>query len=241
MLKILVFRLNKHIEYYQETLNEKAIKFDPPSTYDDPDENASTWPVHSNILSPLMNSYEERIKEKNDIIKSYESELCQFTVKLKKILDENEKIQELYENQSKNAEMWIIERQRLMSQCELLKNKATIHAKRADLAKEKLYEVLKVYEQKMQSQSLDIERLQEAYNRSKGEITSLKNLQKNPEIVTQHVRECQKLLEDLRMQFEVEKTQMMDEKKNMETQLSQQKDKITELENIISTQKLCNE
>jgi chromosome segregation ATPase len=137
--------------------------------------------------------------------------------------------------------MWIIEKQRLTSQCELLKNKATIHAKRADLAKEKLYEVLKVYEQKMQSQSLDIERLQEAYNRSKGEITALKNLQKNPEIVTQHVRECQKLLEDLRLQFEVEKTQMMDEKRNMEANLLQLRDKVTELENIISTQKLCNE
>lgn len=240
MLKILVFRLNKHIEYYQETLNGKEIKFNAPSIYED-DEDASTWTVHSNILSPLMNSYEERIKEKNDIIRSYEAELNQFTMKLKRILEENEKVQELYENQCKNGEIWMTEQQRLTSQCELLKNKATIHAKRADLAKEKLYEVLKVYEQKMQSQSLDIERLQEAYNRSKGEITTLKNMQRNPEAVTQQVKECQKLFEDLRIQFEVDKTEMMDEKRKSDAQLLQHKERICELENLLEKQKICIE
>lgn len=241
MLKILVFRLNKHIEYYQEMLNEKEMKFDAPTTYEHEEDTTSTWSVHSNILSPLMNSYEERIKEKNDIIKSYETELSQFTVKLKKILDENERIQELYETHVKNADIWLTEKQRLMSQNEILRHKATIHAKRADLAKEKLCEVLKVYEQKMQSQSLDIDRLQEAYNRSKGEITTLKSMHKNPDEFTQQLKECQQMFEDFRMQFEVEKSQMIDDKKNIETQLNHFKDRVNELETLLEKQKLCNE
>lgn len=191
MLKVLVFRLNKHLDYYQEILNEKE-DLKPPSTYSNEKEITSSWTVNSHILAPLMNSYEERVKEKNEIIRSYESELNQFTVKLKKILEENEKIHEMYENMYRSSEIWITEKQRLTSQCEILKNKATIHAKRADLAKEKLVEILKAYEQKIQSLNLDVERLQEAYNRSKGEITQLKNFHKNPEAVTESVKECQK-------------------------------------------------
>lgn len=242
MLKTLVFRLNKHIEYYQEILYEKEIKFEAPSTYDNENETAaSTWTVHSNILSPLMNSYEERIKEKNDIIKSYEAELSQFTVKLKKILEENENIQELYETQMKNAAIWLTEKQRLTSQNEILHNKATIHAKRADLAKEKLFEFLKAYEQKVKSQSLHIERLQEAYNRSKSDIDTLRALQRNPDEFSQQLNECQKMFEDFRLQFEGEKSQLIDEKRILETQLCQFKDKVNELSNQMEKQKMCNE
>lgn len=192
MLKILVFRLNKHIEYYQDLLNEREMKFDSPQKASDEKEIALAWAVNSHLLSPLMNSYEERVREKNEIIKSYEMELNQVSVKIKKILDENEKLHEMYENVSKNAELWITEKQRLTSQCDILKNKATIHCKRADLAKEKLVEVLKAYEQKVQSQALDIERLQEAYNRSKGELTTLKNFHKNPEAVAESIKDCHK-------------------------------------------------
>lgn len=52
--------------------------------------------------------------------------------------------------------------------------------------------LLQAYEKKVQSQSLDIERLQEAYSRSKGEIAMLKDFQKNPDAVTESVKECQK-------------------------------------------------
>lgn len=237
MLKTLVFRLNKHIEYYQELLNEKKTPFTPPQIQ----EEENSWKIHSNILQPLMDSYEERIKEKNEIIKSYELELTQFTGKLKQVFEENEKIQELHETQAKNSEMWLMEKQRLTSQNEILHEKAKIHAKRADLAKEKLYEVLKVYEQKMQAQQLDIERLQEAYNRSKGEISTLKSLQKNPDEFSQQLRECQKLLEDYRMQFEVEKAQLIDEKKMMESELREARERVGEFEVQMEKQKMFNE
>lgn len=74
----------------------------------------------------------------------------------------------------------------------LYSNKAEIHSKRADLAKEKLVEVLRCYEQTIQSQSLDLERLQEAYARTKGELTSMKNMKQQPEVVVESLKECQK-------------------------------------------------
>ena len=60
------------------------------------------------------------------------------------------------------------------------------------MAKEKLVEVLRCYEQKVQAQSLDLERLQEAYARSKGELTAMRNLQQNPDVVLESLKECQK-------------------------------------------------
>lgn len=144
MLKILVFRLNKHLDYYQQSLSEKDLKFEPPSKFENEKETTQRWQVSSHLLGPLMNSYEERIREKNDIIKSYEMELSHFTLKLKKILEENEKLHENYDNLNSNSECWKMEKQRLTSQCEILKNKAAIHAKRADLAKERIAEILKV-------------------------------------------------------------------------------------------------
>lgn len=268
MMKILVFRLNKHIEYYQEQLNKRDIKFEKPSRVKDENEIASAWVVNSHLLSPLIISYEERIREKNELIHSYENELNQVSMKMKKILEENEKVHEARENMQINSQIWLTEKQRLTSQCEILSRKAMIHSKRADLAKEKLIEVLKAYEQKVQSQNLDIERLQEAYNRSKGEITTLKNIQKNPEAVTESIKECQKwviyfqvieiliyvrnatsrLFEDLKVQFEVEKRELIDDRHNLNVQINEMKNKlsgyesqVTELNGIVGKQKMCNE
>lgn len=248
MLKILVFRLNKHIEYYQNVLNEKEIKFDVPQKYSNEHEIAKSWTVNSHLLSPLLNSYEERVSEKNDIIKNYEMELNQVSIKFKKILDENENLHELYESLGRESQAWVAEKERLMSQCDILKSKAAIHSKRADLAKEKLMEILKVYEQKVQSQALDIERLQEAYNRSKGEITTLKNMQKNPDALADSIKDFQNLFEELKIQFETEKREMVEEKQKLNHQLNQQVDitnqmeaKVLELNGLLEKQRLCNE
>lgn len=60
------------------------------------------------------------------------------------------------------------------------------------MAKEKLIEVIRSYEQKIQAQHIDIERLQEVYARAKGELTSFKNMQQQPEVIVESLRECQK-------------------------------------------------
>lgn len=74
----------------------------------------------------------------------------------------------------------------------VFRSKAEVQSKRADIAKEKLVEVLRCYEQKVQSQHLDIERLQEAYSRSKGELTALRGMHQSPEVLVESLKECQK-------------------------------------------------
>lgn len=72
------------------------------------------------------------------------------------------------------------------------RNKAEIHSKRADLVQVKLSEMMRCYEQKLQSQLIDIQRLQEAYNRLKNEQRNCRTMHEQPEIVIEHLKECQR-------------------------------------------------
>lgn len=71
-------------------------------------------------------------------------------------------------------------------------NKAEIHSKRADLAKEKLMEVMRCYEKKLQSQSIDIQRLQEAHARLRNEQTNCQTMHQQPELMVESLKERQR-------------------------------------------------
>ncbi|XP_052899700.1 protein Cep89 homolog [Anopheles moucheti] len=233
MMKILVYRLNVQIERYQDTIRDgknSIPKLDfVDSTYGGAKDNLNWGPVNSHTLGPLLNAYEEAIAEKMDLVQQYESELASFTGKLKKVLEENEALQKANEEVRAGQAGWSSEKARLQAQVDVLRSKAEVQGKRADLAKEKLVEVLKCYEQKVQAQNLDIERLQEAYSRAKGELTSLRNLHQNPEVVADSLKECQKLLEELRMQHTNERTRSAKETETIKADLQQ---KSTELEQL---------
>nr|XP_040233990.2 protein Cep89 homolog [Anopheles coluzzii] len=225
MMKILVYRLNVQIERYQDTIREGRT--DIPrldfvdSTYGGAKDNLNWGPVNSHTLGPLLNAYEETIAEKTALVQRYESELASFTGKLKKVLEENEALQKMAEEVRAGQSGWASEKARLQAQVDVLRSKAEVQGKRADLAKEKLVEVLKCYEQKVQAQNLDIERLQEAYSRAKGELTSLRNLNQNPEVVANSLKECQKLLEELRHQHSEERARTATEVESLRTELRQ--------------------
>lgn len=128
------------------------------------------------------------------------------------------------------------------------RNKAEVQTKRADIAKEKLIEVLRCYEQKVQSQSLDLERIQEAYNRTKSELNSVRNLNKQPEVVVESLKECQKLFEELKAQHDIEKKKMKEEIIDLTRKLTESeessikiKEELKKINSIVEKQKECNE
>uniref|UniRef100_A0A182P544 Uncharacterized protein n=1 Tax=Anopheles epiroticus TaxID=199890 RepID=A0A182P544_9DIPT len=252
MMKILVYRLNVQIERYQDTIREG--KTDIPkldfvdSTYGGAKDNLNWGPVNSHTLGPLLNAYEETIAEKTALVQQYESELAGFTGKLKKVLEENEMLQKTAEEIRAGQTGWAAEKARLQAQVDVLRSKAEVQGKRADLAKEKLVEVLKCYEQKVQAQNLDIERLQEAYSRAKGELTSMRNLNQNPEVVADSLKECQKLLEELRLQHSEERSRSASETDSIRAELRQKTADLEQLrqdhqqqQSIFERQKEINE
>ncbi|XP_055597020.1 protein Cep89 homolog [Uranotaenia lowii] len=254
MMKILVYRLNVQVERYQDVIRESKSGTEIPkidfvdSSYGGNRDNLNWGPVHSHTLGPLLNAYEETIAEKNDLVQQYERELINFTGKLKKVLEENEKLHKDMEEIKSTQSSWLSDKARLQAQVDVFKTKAEIQGKRADLAKEKLVEVLKCYEQKIQAQCLDIERLQEAYARSKGELTSLRHLNQKPEIVADSLKECQKLFEEMKIQHDSEKTRLSNETDSLKSdiaakneEISKLKSEISEHEKIYERQKEINE
>ncbi|XP_039432680.1 protein Cep89 homolog [Culex pipiens pallens] len=237
MMKILVYRLNVQVERYQDVIRdgkESTSKEMPridfvDSSYGGVKDNLNWGPVNSHTLGPLLNAYEETIAEKNDLVQQYEREFINFTGKLKSVLEENERLHKDMEEIKSTQSNWFSERARLQAQVDVFRNKADIQGKRADLAKEKLVEVLKCYEQKIQAQTLDLERLQEAYARSKGELTSLRNLHQKPEVVVDSLKECQKLFDELKLQHDSEKTRFGAEMDALKESIQAKNEEIAQL------------
>ena len=143
MMKILVYRLNVQIERYQE--NVKETKPPEKAAYKD---NLNWGSVNTHTLGPLLNAYEEIIEEKNDLIENFEHEMHNFTIKMKKVVEENEMLHKEVDSVKVSCSVWEEEKVRLQAQIDVFRQKAEIQTKRADMAKEKLTEVLKCYEQK---------------------------------------------------------------------------------------------
>lgn len=253
MMKTLVFRLNVQIERYQDKLRNGQRDDDVDTTVRAEDVEERTWgTVNTHVLAPLLNSYEEMIHEKDDLIKEHESEMNKFTGKLKEIIEENAKLQKDMQDLRFGKDNWKEERIKLEAQLEVCRSKAEVQSKRADVAKEKLVEVLRVYEQKIQAQSLDMDRLQEAYSRTKGELVALKNLNSQPEVMLEGIKECHKLFEELKLQHNLEKNKNQTEveelkmlKDKLKIDVKELKEKNEELEeertrNFKSNRELSN-
>lgn len=220
MLKTLVYRLNVQLERHQDQLRRLNA---PDEAFANPDiapgatDPANTSPatswgaVNTHTLAPLLNAYSAQIAEQRTLIAQYEQDATHFTGRLKQIIDENETIHAAHDQLRTETVAWQTERVRLRSQLECYRDKADVQSRRADLAKQKLVEVLRCYEQKVQSQSIDLERLQEAYGRVNGELTGLRAMQQNPERLVESLRECQRLFEELKGQHDADRAQLATE------------------------------
>jgi len=201
---------------------------------------------------PLLNAYEETIREKNDLIQQYEKEMNHFTGKFKEILNENDHLQEEMQKIKNGHDIFLTEKVRLQSQLDICRNKAELQSKRADLAKEKLIEVVRCYEQKIQSQTLDLDRLHDAYSRAKSELAIFRvnstQPQDNPASVIESLKECQKLFEELKQQHDKERIKLDDEVKQFRENFHSEEKKsiklteeINQLNELITRQRQYNE
>ncbi|XP_054740759.1 protein Cep89 homolog [Anastrepha obliqua] len=216
MMQTLVYRLNVQIESYQDRLrlskdaNAKNITSDTGAG-DMPTQTSSlsTWEegaLRTHTLSPLLQSYDEMIRDKEQLIQQYGQEFEHFTGELKRVLEENNRLLQQNESQRREVGSWREERTRMQAQVDVCRAKVDAQTKKSDLAKEKLVEVMHCYEQKMQSLVLDMEHLQSAYTRCKNELASLKSIaQQPPDSMAHALQECKTLLEQLKEQHSSEK------------------------------------
>lgn len=95
LLKNLVYRLNVELQIYQERFhklgyNVPEIPLDTPKFINVPKD---LWgKVKKSTLEPLLEAYSETIKEKDDLVITYEKELADLGMKCKDLVAENEKL-----------------------------------------------------------------------------------------------------------------------------------------------------
>lgn len=123
MMKVLIYRLNVQLENYQEMLR-KLNRHDnlATATAQTNFENIESidWGcVQSHVLAPLLNAYQETIKEKNGLVKQYECELNQMTGRIKDILSENEALHAQIDDIKQTNDAWQAEKVRLQAQLDV--------------------------------------------------------------------------------------------------------------------------
>ncbi|XP_055409410.1 centrosomal protein of 89 kDa isoform X2 [Bubalus kerabau] len=153
-LKMTVHRLNVELSRYQtkfrhlskkESLNIEGLPSKGPTP---------PWLVDIKYLSPLLLAYEDRMKEKDELIASLQEEMRVFRIRAQEVVKENEKLhQELNKSSPITSEEW----RQLQTQAELVleENKLLIEQleiqqrKAKDTHRERLQEVSKLTKQLM--------------------------------------------------------------------------------------------
>lgn len=130
MMKVLIYRLNVQLENYQEMLRKQDVdgqKYGRARNRQIGHETVSTinyeniasidWGcVQSHVLAPLLNAYQETIREKTNLVKQYEAELNQNTGRIKDILAENEGLYTQIEQMKQCNDAWTAEKVRIQAQ-----------------------------------------------------------------------------------------------------------------------------
>ncbi|KAH8253920.1 hypothetical protein KR032_007610 [Drosophila birchii] len=220
MLKTLVFRLNVQIENYQD---QRRHNDEAPVAGGSAGAATSCLPLPTHTLGPLLQAYDESLRDKDALLAQFSTEFEHFTGELKRALEENTKLLQAQEHLRRDLGGWREERVCLQAQLGVCRSKAEAQTRKTDLAKEKLVEVMHCYEQRMQTLLLDMDHLQAAYARTKSELAALKSAPPTaaaPAAVapappapaeSEAVHQCKALLEQLRQEHARERTALQEQ------------------------------
>ncbi|CAH2012266.1 unnamed protein product [Acanthoscelides obtectus] len=250
MTKTVIYRLNVQLERYQEVLRNNNLiapklnfkETSKPENLDGLPESTSdeilsevhrthkhtpiSWgSVNTHTLGPLLDAYEDTIKEKDEIIQNYEVEFSNFTGRLKEIVAENERLHERLTQDVGCSTKLKEEVVNLKNELQMMKNENDALIKKCALKQDKIEEILKTYEAKVGQMTRDFDVLHEEYIRIKTENATLH--EKNKHIIeaqediksqmenyipisvhTSSVNECKKWYEELKQQYEKEKEKL---------------------------------
>nr|CAI5866307.1 unnamed protein product [Callosobruchus analis] len=251
MTKTVIYRLNVQLERYQEILRNNNLstpklnfkETSKPENLEDLPASTSeeilsevhrthkhvpiSWgSIKTHTLGPLLDAYEDTIKEKEEIIQNFEVELSNFTGRLKEIIAENDRLHERLTQDVGCSSKLKEEVAHLKDELQVTKAENDSLIKKCALKQNKIEEILKTYEAKVSQMTRDFDVLHEEYIRCKTENATLH--EKNKHIIeaqediksqmenyipiavhTSSVNECKKWYEELKQQYEKEKEKLL--------------------------------
>ncbi|XP_018426245.1 PREDICTED: centrosomal protein of 89 kDa [Nanorana parkeri] len=231
-LKMTIHRLNVELSRYQTKYRpltkEENLKIGglPPKGPPPP------WLLDMKYLSPLLLAYEDRLKEKDHLILSFEEEITNFKRRVKQVIEENERLHQVLEQERPvNSKEW----EMLQSQNKLLSEENTVLVEKLEVQEMKSRESHAKHLQEVSQLTKQLMTL-EATNRSSEE--ALLETQKQQELLRskyselkanmdgsvaaeEHVAMVNELKSQLRQQqdtSEKEAREMMDKSRDLQSQ-----------------------
>ncbi|XP_062817990.1 centrosomal protein of 89 kDa isoform X1 [Anolis carolinensis] len=226
-LKMTVHRLNAELSRYQ-------TKYRPISPSESPKTGSlpmkkpiPPWLLDMKYLSPLLLAYEDRMREKENLILSHEEDMKLFKARVEEVVKENE---QLYKKLNRNSSVTTKQWQQLQSQAKLVLEENTVlmeqleiqQAKAKDSLSEHIQEVSKltkqlmILEAKKQSQEEDLKECQKQLDDLHATYKELKTSVKDQITVEEHDASVNKL----KCQLQEEQERRETEAKELMTKLA---------------------
>ncbi|KAK0178693.1 hypothetical protein PV327_007561 [Microctonus hyperodae] len=244
LLKILIYRLNVELERYQDKLRGSNQKHDDSTTVGDSGDGvdcnmerkriSESWGrVNVHALGPLLEAFEESIREKDELIKQFRRECDDFGGRCKEIVAENEELRKDIDSYKLQADKLTLEMKVLVDDSAIIKEENDILIKQASIHKQKLHEIHSIYEKKVDSMSQDNNKLHENYTACRTELSNLQGkyeilsdaydkMKKNSEktmpvsVHSDAIDECKRLFEELKNQYFGEKKKLLSQLEKFE-------------------------
>ncbi|XP_063976052.1 protein Cep89 homolog isoform X2 [Diachasmimorpha longicaudata] len=241
LLKVLIYKLNVELERYQDKLRSIQSQDESRSSRGEESDPGSegrrvseSWGrVDTHVLAPLLDAYQENLKEKEELVGEYKLKLDEFSGRCKEIVEENDILRKEIEHSKSEISDMASNMKTIEKDASIIKEENEILTKQASLQKQKLHEIHSIYEKKVESMSQDNNQLHATYIACKTELSNVQGkyeilneafekLKKNSErtmpvsVHTEAIEECRRLLEELKSQYEGEKRKLLGQLKKFE-------------------------
>ncbi|XP_063294539.1 centrosomal protein of 89 kDa [Pelobates fuscus] len=220
-LKMTVHRLNVELSRYQ-TKYRPLSKEEQVKIHGLPQRGPPPpWLLDMKYLSPLLLAYEDRIKEKDGLIQSFEEEMTNIKTRIKKVIEENEQLhQHLEENRPVSTNEWQLRQTQaklLLEENQVLMEKLEVQqAKERETHSQHIQEVsqltkqVMVLEAKKQSQEDELSDMQKQQDVLRSKYEDLKSKVDGWIDVNEHVAMVNELKSNLQQEKDKSKADIQE-------------------------------
>ncbi|XP_078037741.1 uncharacterized protein LOC144470451 [Augochlora pura] len=236
LLKSIVYQLNTELERYQDKLSSEKMKIGTAEYVQTKAKLYSerVWNgINFHALGPLLNAYQENLREKRELVSMYEQRMASFGNRCKEILTENELMHQEVKELRVECNRYAKEIKTTIENTTTLKKQNDLLEKEnAELQKE-LRETRSSYESKVQTMLEHHELLKKEHAIS---VSTLSNLRGKYEVLSKEfekiknreeqsvpsnvhaaaIDECKTLLDELKHRYETEKRNLSNQIRRLE-------------------------
>ncbi|KAL9974828.1 hypothetical protein ACROYT_G011918, partial [Oculina patagonica] len=219
VLRNTVHRLNVELSRYQAKY--RPVLFEEVEGLALPHKKeAAPWLVNTKFLAPLFLAYDDRLKEKEQMIRAYDEELNAFKARVMEVVKENQQLHMSVSKSSPDA-LGPDEWQQLQEQAKLVVEENALLMEQQEIQDRKMKEIQRVHGQEVSKLSKRISSQESSQRRLETELDDMRRthsnlLRKHEAIVgeqehkmsvQEHLRimdECRSVLEDLKAKTKLE-------------------------------------